>query len=120
MQKLFVNFFLFLINFLAKLKEKLEELYANNNKDKSKSDFIYQCLEYLTLKIYFSIPLFPIFKKMTLRKDFNFSDYLKICLIEKLRNLFKFSWTCLINALFVIIFWHVLIAPLALNLRVKK
>lgn len=110
-------FYFILINFLALLKEKLEDHFANVKETKYLG-FIYQSFEYLTLKIYFSVPLFPIFKKMTLRKDFKFCVYLKNCLAEKLRLLFKFSWTCFIISIFWILLWHIVVEPLKLQTRV--
>ena len=114
----FIFIFNFFIYFSASLKEKLEDHFANVKETKYLG-FIYQSFEYLTLKIYFSVPLFPIFKKMTLRKDFKFCVYLKNCLAEKLRLLFKFSWTCFITSIFAILIWHIIVEPMKIQQRVK-
>ena len=56
---------------------------------------------------------------MTLRKDFKFCVYLKNCLAEKLRLLFKFSWTCFLISIFWILLWHIIVEPMKIEQRVK-
>ena len=81
----------------------------NNYKDSNTNDII-ETFEYLILKRFFFIPLFPVFKPSLFRKEMNFSIYLKKTLIEKLRLFFKFSWTSWIFLLITIMFWNVFLA----------
>ena len=65
--------------------------------------------EFLVLKRFFFIPLFPLFKPSSFLKEMHFSVYLEKCLLTKLRQFFKFSWTCWILTITVIMFWNVFI-----------
>ena len=125
------NFYLIVLSFFVIRKwEKLEKnsisftelrhdfdvivnkKYDVNNKNKyieSSENDIIECFEYLIMKRFFFIPLFPVFKSFSFRKEMNFSIYLKKCLIEKLRLFFKFSWTSWILLLISIMFWNVFI-----------
>ena len=82
----------------------------NNNYNESNTNDIIESFEYLVLKRFFFIPLFPIFKASSFRKEMNFSIYLKKSLIEKLRLYFKFSWTSWFILLVTIMFWNVFIS----------
>ncbi len=75
--------------------------------------------DYLILKTYFIVPYFPVFKPSTLRRDFNFAVYIKYCLLEKLRYLFKFSWTCWIFFMFAIFLWSVVVVPNTIEFSVN-
>lgn len=96
------------------VKSKYEKS-VNKNYDPSEKNnrvdtsYFFELYEYLILKVYFCIPFYPIFKASTLRKDFNFSIYLKYCLLEKLRLFFKISWTCWVVTVFSIMAWSVFI-----------
>ena len=57
----------------------------------SKSYF-FELYEYLIMKVYFTIPFYPLLKPETLRVDFKLSKYLLYCTVEKLTDLFQISW----------------------------
>jgi hypothetical protein len=94
------------------VNKKYDPNEKNNNVDTS---YYFELYEYLILKIYFCIPFYPVFKASTLKKEFNFSVYLKYCLLENLRLFFKLSWTCWIVTIFMIFFWNILIAPTSIT-----
>ena len=92
------------------LRHKFDNIVNNkNNNNKLNESEIIESFEYLILKRFFFIPLFPVFKPCSFRKEMNFSIYLKKCLIEKLRLFFKFSWTSWILLLTSIMFWNIFI-----------
>ena len=67
--------------------------------------------EFLALKRFFFVPLFPVLKAMSLRQELKFSSYLELCLLRELRLFFKLSWTTWIALVFVMMFWNVFILP---------
>lgn len=86
--------------------------YQNGNNSPSstaKTTSLIEQFEFLVLKRFFFIPLFPLFKPSSLLKQMHFSVYLEKCLLMKLRHFFKFSWTCWILAITVMMFWNVFI-----------
>ena len=86
--------------------------YQNGNDSPSstaKTTSLIEQFEFLVLKRFFFIPLFPLFKPSSLLKQMHFSVYLEKCLLMKLRHFFKFSWTCWILAITVMMFWNVFI-----------
>jgi hypothetical protein len=71
---------------------------------------IFELYEYLILKVYFCVPFFPIFKASTLRRDFKFYIYLSYCMLQKIRLLFKLSWTCWVITILAILIWNIFIS----------
>lgn len=80
-------------------------------KNTSEIKELIESFEFLVLKRFFFIPLFPVFKASSLRKEMKFSVYLEKSLLEKLRLFFKFSWTCWLFTICVMMFWNVFVAP---------
>lgn len=118
-----------------KIKKKLiEEKYLNelnsynksknsNNKkslgDSKKSNasnininYFYELYEFIILRIYFTIPFYPLFKPSTLRSDFSLAKYFSYCIIHNLKNIFDISWTCYIITFSIITLWVSFIAPI--------
>ena len=93
-----------------KLQNKNFE-HANMNYSSPETKSLIESFEFLVLKRFFFIPLFPTFKASSLRKEMKFSVYLEKCLLEKIRLFFKFSWTCWVLTICVMMFWNVFIAP---------
>ena len=85
------------------LKSKIKE--NSNNKNYIAS------FEFLILKRYFFVPLFPVLKSSSLRKELKFSYYLEQCLLQKLRQFFKISWTSWVGIIICVLFWNVYIVP---------
>lgn len=73
---------------------------------------ILDAFEFLILKRYFYVPLFPILKPSSLRKEMKFNLYLQYCLTEQLRLFFKISWFSWITLIVTIMNWYVFIIPL--------
>jgi hypothetical protein len=99
MQRVLVNY-----HNIELIKERFERNKVNEKEVKDQVD-------YLIMKTYFTVPYFPVFKPSTLRKDFNMAVYLRYCLLDKLRLLFKISWTSWFGAIITIFLWSVLIIP---------
>ena len=89
--------------------KQYEQNNNNDNNDKKTINQIIEKYEYLILKKFVFIPLFPILKASTLRKEMDFSVYLQKCLIDKIRLTIKFSWTCWIFTIILMMFWNVFI-----------
>ena len=71
--------------------------------------------EFILLKRYFFIPLFPVMKASSFREIMKFSIYLEECLLSNLRKFFKLSWTSWIITVISVMFWNVFI----LNMNIK-
>ena len=89
------------------LKSKIKENQLNN---KSNAD-LFDTFEFLIMKRYFFVPLFPVLKSSSLRKDLKFSYYLEQCLLGKLRQFFKITWTGWVGIIVTLMFWNVFIVP---------
>lgn len=88
----------------SQLKKSIK---ANSSKAKdSKESF-----EFLILKRFFFIPLFPVLKSVSLRNELKFAFYLQLCLLSKLRLFFKISWTTWFVLIIIMMFWNVFIIP---------
>ncbi|MCQ2820339.1 MAG: hypothetical protein MJ252_23985 [archaeon] len=110
------NFFLILISLFVNHKWKVLEqeaksfeflktqLATGGNKKEAK-----ECFEFLILKRYFCIPLFPVLNSAYLRKELEFSYYLEQCLLSQFKQFFKLSWTCWFSVVFVFMFYNVFI-----------
>lgn len=86
----------------AFLKEKIKENPKNSE--------LIEAFELLVLKRYFFVPLFPMLRASSLRKEMKFSIYLEYCLNGRLRHFFKISWTCWVCLIMVAMIWNVFIA----------
>ena len=72
--------------------------------------------EFILLKRYFFVPLFPVMKSSSFREDMEFSIYLEECLLSNLRKFFKLSWTSWVITVITVMFWNVFI----LNMSIKN
>lgn len=109
--------------------EKLKNIYNintlnnnNYNKIESKNNIqikhLLEVLEYLTLKAYFIKPFFNCLKPAYLRRDFCFSYYLFLSLVnqfEKLYNLSIISWLIYVT---LVMLFKVLIERLSIFIRI--
>lgn len=84
------------------LKEKIKENPKNSE--------LMEAFELLVLKRYFFVPLFPMLKASSLRKEMKISIYLQYCLNGRLRHFFKISWTCWVCLIMIAMIWNVFIA----------
>lgn len=89
------------------LKSKIKDNHQNN---KSNSD-LFDSFEFLIMKRFFFVPLFPVLKSSSLRKNLKFSYYLEQCLLGKLRQFFKISWTGWVGIIVTLMLWNVFIVP---------
>lgn len=89
---------------LENLKKKIQERQGKWEKEK-------QTFEFLLLKRFFFVPLFPVLKASSLREELKFSGYLEQCLLKKLRLFFKLSWTSWVSLVVILMFWNVFIIP---------
>ena len=113
---IFYNFFLLLFALSVTIKWRELENKATSflnlkqkiNQESNNSNYI-NAFEYLLLKRYFFIPLFPVLKCSSLKPEMKFYVYLEDCLLKKLRHFFKLSWTSWISTIIVIMFWNVFV-----------
>ena len=113
---IFYNFFLLLFALSVTIKWRELENNATSflnlkqkiNQESKNSNYI-SAFEYLLLKRYFFIPLFPVLKCSSLKPEMKFHVYLEECLLKKLRHFFKLSWTSWISTIIVIMFWNVFV-----------
>ena len=97
-----------------KIRHEYDRIQNKNYKDgrnysSSETKTLIEQFEFLVLKRFFFIPLYPVFKPSSLLKEMQFSIYLEKCLLDKLRLFFKFSWTCWILTIITMMFWNVFI-----------
>lgn len=85
-----------------------KQLSSGNNTIKERS--FYELVEYLIMKTYFIIPFYPIFKAQTLRKDFNFSKYLKLSIIDKINSIYNLTLMAWILIITYLMIWNVFIS----------
>ena len=99
------------------LYEKLINIqYSTKSKEsKSQIDEIYKIYEYLSMKLFFIVPFFPVFKPSTLRQDFKFGLYLQKCLSKQIKIFYSFTWTSLILTIIFVLIWSTLILPSVIN-----
>ena len=113
---IFYNFFLLLFALSVTIKWRELENKATSflnlkqkiNQESNNSNYI-NAFEYLLLKRYFFIPLFPVLKCSSLKPEMKFYVYLEDCLLKKLRHFFKLSWTSWISTIIMIMFWNVFV-----------
>ena len=85
--------------------EALKKDYKGVNKNKAK-----ECFEFLILKRYLFLPLFPTLKSCSLNKDLEFSFYLESCLLKRFKLFFKISWTCWFSFIISLMIYNVFIS----------
>lgn len=97
---------------LAQSFSFLKKLYQEQPKQRAE---IIDAFEFLIIKRYFYVPLFPILKPCSLRKELWFNLYLQYCLSDQLRLFFKLSWSSWVIIIIGIMFWYVLIIPVGIK-----
>lgn len=116
------NIILILLSITAKRKwnelelqgtsfQSLKTKIKNNLQNKKSNSDLFDAFEFLIMKRFFFVPLFPVLKSSSLRKDLKFSYYLEQCFLGKLRQFFKISWTGWVGIIVTSMFWYVFIVP---------
>ncbi|MCQ2818489.1 MAG: hypothetical protein MJ252_14570 [archaeon] len=92
------------------LKNKEYDVERKDEYSETETNKVLEKFDFYALKRFFCLPLFPLFKFTSLRKDLKFSLYLGKCLAHNLRLFYKYSWFSLICFVLVSMFWNVFIS----------